>query len=69
MVTDRVFYFCLTCFAVSDSERECHGRRMVCCDPGEPGGDLRRPEMDDHGQLKSRAPRWFLRAVDALLVS
>lgn len=61
-----IFYLCLTCFAVSQTEDECHGQRMIRCDAGRPGDERRKPVLDNRGRMKSRAPRWFLEAVGSL---
>ncbi len=59
-----VFYICPTCFRVSEQREECHGRQMICCDACRPGAvDLRKPEVDQRGALRSRAPRWFRQAT------
>ena len=66
MNADYIFYLCPICFEVSESEREHHGRVMVRCDAGEPGDERRKPVINGGGNLKSRAPRWFLEAVGSL---
>ena len=63
MNTERILYLCLTCFEVSRSEADHHGRRMVCCDVGAPGDERRKPAMDHSGRLKSHAPRWYLQVA------
>ncbi|HEX6386071.1 MAG TPA: hypothetical protein VF177_15480 [Anaerolineae bacterium] len=66
MDTIRVFYLCPTCFAVSETAGRCHNHVKVCCSPGRPGDERRKPLMDADGRLKSRAPRWFLEAIQPL---
>jgi hypothetical protein len=58
-----VFYICLTCFRVCETEQECHEHLMVPCDPGELGVERRKPVSNRYGQYASRAPRWFLEAL------
>ena len=62
----RVFYLCPTCFEVSETAGRCHDHTKVCCSPGRPGDERRKPLMDAAGQLKSPAPRWFLEAIRPL---
>jgi len=63
LITVRLFYLCPTCFAVSASEAEHHGRPMLRCEAGEPGDEQRKPKMDASGRLQTHAPRWFLEAA------
>jgi hypothetical protein len=35
---------------------------MIRCDAGQPGDERRRPVIDERGNIKSHAPRWFLEA-------
>jgi hypothetical protein len=60
MDVDCDFYICPLCFAVSETVRECHGQSMIHCAELEPGDSRLKPLLDDEGELKSRAPRWFL---------
>jgi hypothetical protein len=50
------------------SEREPEGapHTMIRCDTRELTPELRKPLFDEHGRLVTRAPRWFLEAVEAL---
>jgi hypothetical protein len=57
----RRFYICPTCFAVSEHLLECHGHLMVPCNAENP--EDCKPLMDSEGELKTRAPRWFINAV------
>jgi len=66
MEASASFYLCPTCFNISESARECHGRQMIRCDPGTPSDERRKPLTDAEGHLKSHAPRWFLEAVGSL---
>ena len=63
MSADFLFYICPVCFKVCEDEQECHEHQMICCDPGTPGNERRRPMMDASGRVQTRAPRWFLEAV------
>lgn len=66
MNTNAIFYLCPYCFEVSEVEGDHHGHRMIRCDAGEPGDERRKPVIDERGNLKSRAPRWFLEAIGSL---
>lgn len=54
------FYICATCFATDESPRECHGLPMIHCGELKPGDERLKPLTDANGELKGRAPRWFL---------
>jgi len=60
----RRFYICPTCFDVSEHLLECHGHLMVLCNAENP--EDCKPLMDSSGELKTRAPRWFINAVARL---
>lgn len=57
------FYLCPSCFATSETLGDCHGRAMIHFDSREMDLEECKPEMDEEGQLHSRAPRWFLHAI------
>jgi hypothetical protein len=57
------FYLCPTCFTAQSTEDKTHLHIMLCCDPGTSQDQRRRPLIDDHGRVLTRAPRWFLEAV------
>lgn len=60
MDCEREFFLCAKCFHVADVGQEHHRRRMLHYD-GFPAGDAQiRPPQDSAGNLKSRAPRWFV---------
>ena len=59
-----VIYVCPICFRVSDHEEECHEHKMVLCETGFPGDERRKPVIDQFGNLVSRAPRWYLDALN-----
>jgi hypothetical protein len=52
------FYICPICFSASKVRLECHGRRMISCDAENPEDCM--PPMAADGELKARAPRWFI---------
>jgi|GEM_PF-3520281 len=60
---EEIFYLCPTCFEVCLVPREGHPHRMLACRAGELGDERRKPPMDPHGRLLSRAPRWYLEAA------
>lgn len=59
----RSFYICPVCFEVAETQRECHGQMMICCDAGALADEQRKPAVTHDGRLTSRAPRWFTEAV------
>lgn len=69
MNSNRPFYICCTCFRTSETPLECHEHLMVCCGGFVPGDERLKPAMDERGQLKSAAPRWFLEAVRIIHLS
>jgi hypothetical protein len=54
------FYLCPVCFEASEFRSEFHPHPMMRYQVGEPGDERRKPATDEHGTLKTRAPRWFL---------
>jgi hypothetical protein len=64
MDPDSVIYICPICFRVCESESVCHEHIMVICDTGNPGDKRRKPLTDRFGNLASRAPLWYLEALD-----
>ena len=55
------FYICPVCFQTAESPRPCHKQMMLHCSNLSPGDRLLKPDRDADGNLKSRAPRWFIR--------
>lgn len=58
------FYICPTCFAAAREPIECHGHMMIPCN-AESIEDCR-PLIAANGELRSRAPRWFLQSIAKL---
>lgn len=54
------FYICIICFKTAETPQLCHEHRMIHCAQMPPGDRRLKPLCDDQGNLKSRAPRWFL---------
>jgi hypothetical protein len=63
MNRDCSFYICPTCFATSETSNECHNHRMIHCRSLQPGDIRLKPLLDKDGELKTRAPRWFLESL------
>ena len=57
------FYICPYCFQICEHDSRCHNHPMVLCTPGRWGAAARMPLTNPRGELKSRAPRWYLEAV------
>ena len=51
-------YICPICFSASQVQLECHGHRMITCSAENP--EDCKPPMTADGELKARAPRWFI---------
>jgi hypothetical protein len=56
------FYLCPICFETAEMRKLCHDRLMVCYDGRCQTDEARKPLQDGQGDLRSQAPRWFLRA-------
>ena len=52
------FYICPTCFSTSGLPAICHDQPMIACRPADL--DDCRPLQDAEGNLKTRAPKWFV---------
>lgn len=63
MRIDCEFYICPVCFTIRETPGEHHGHEMIHCQQLPIGDDRLKPIRDMEGDLKSRAPRWFLEAV------
>jgi hypothetical protein len=63
MRKDCEFYICPICFKTSDEPGTHHEHEMIFCKSLPLGDDQLKPIRDLRGDLKSRAPRWFLEAV------
>ena len=55
------FYICPVCFKAAAERLECHGHLMIPCNAEKP--EDCKPLMDDEGNLKTRAPRWFVSTI------
>lgn len=66
MNKDCNFYICPTCFRVSEEPAACHEQTMLHCSNLQPGDPRLKPLMDDTGDLKNRAPRWFVENLKAM---
>jgi hypothetical protein len=55
-------FLCPNCFMPGEKEGPCTqcGTQVLKCRPGDPDDPCRRPLMDDHGRVRSRAPLWWL---------
>lgn len=60
-VRRKRFYICPICFSASLVRLECHGHRMIICNAENP--EDCKPPMTADGELKARAPRWFIRST------
>lgn len=63
-----VFYMCRRCFEAADVPSpcpRCGGERAVCR-PGALDDPARRPPVTPGGEIRNRAPLWWLRASAAV---
>jgi hypothetical protein len=63
MLGEGQFYICPVCFDVSREAGSHHGRPMIHCQELPEGHEMLQPAFFLDGNLKSRAPRWFLRSI------
>lgn len=56
----RIIYICQECFTMREEPRKCCGLEMIRIDAGAPGDPRSKPLMDEHGNLKTRAPVWWV---------
>ena len=62
------FYMCPKCMEPALSPTpcpKCGGERVTCC-PGELNDPCRKPLMAPTGEIRSRAPLWWLHAIGGL---
>ena len=63
MAAEHIIYIS-TCFRICESKDvDCEHPGWITCDVGEEGDERRKPITDEHGNLLSRAPRWFLEGL------
>jgi hypothetical protein len=61
--SDPEVYLCPVHLVPTDQPGTCVqcGRPLVGCQPGDADDPCRRPIMDTHGRILTRAPLWWLR--------
>ena len=64
----RIFYMCPKCMEPALEQTSCPtcGGERITCRPGEVDDPCRKPLMLPTGQVRSRAPIWWLVAIGAL---
>lgn len=62
------FYMCPKCFEAADDPTPCPrcGGKRATCRPGATDNPIRKPLIAATGELKSRAPVWWLKAFGTL---
>lgn len=60
MSEHRIIYICQDCFTIAEEPRKCCDHDMARIDAGAPGDERSKPLMDEHGNLKTRAPVWWV---------
>ncbi len=68
--TSTIVYLCPHCLHSEEAAGECShcGTQVVVCEVGGPDDSSRRPLMDREGNVRTRAPRWWLRTRVAQLM-
>lgn len=56
----RIIYICPECFMIAEDPRNCCEHEMTRIDAGAPGDERSKPLMDEQGELKTRAPVWWV---------
>jgi hypothetical protein len=61
--SEAQLYLCPRCFLAGEDPGPCPacGAERLTCRPGRPDDPCRKPLIDRSGQIRSRAPRWWLR--------
>lgn len=61
-ILDSVVYLCPNCLLPAGEPGECPecGHTRLGCRPGDPDDPCRRPLIDAQGNVRSRAPLWWL---------
>ena len=69
MESTQTIYLCPRCLAASAQPGVCDrcGEERLGCRPGEADDPCRRPLMDARGQVRTRAPLWWVRKTMARL--
>lgn len=64
----KIFYMCPKCMEPAEEPTPCPncGGERIPCRPGDPDDPCRKPMMSSSGEIRSRAPVWWLRAIGAL---
>lgn len=62
MGEELVIYVCKRCTTSAGEGGTCVycGGQRVACHPGDDGDPARRPLIDEHGNVLTRAPIWWL---------
>lgn len=60
--SDAEFFLCPKCFTVGRKSGPCPncGASVLHCKPGDPDDPCRKPLMDARGEVRTRAPLWWL---------
>lgn len=59
-----IFYLCPKCFELREGDAETHPHGMMRFDASQWTEEERRPLFDEYGKLLTRAPAWFLHALE-----
>lgn len=60
MAEQRIIYICPECFTMAEDPQAGCEHKMLRVDAGDPGDQRSKPLMDAEGNLKTRAPVWWV---------
>lgn len=63
-------YLCARCLLAGDAPGPCPrcGQERLTCRPGDPDDPCRKPLIDSAGEVRTRAPLWWLKNTVAPLI-
>ena len=64
MANPQIFYLCPKCFKLTEDDEEGHRHGLMRFDAKKLSEEQRKPLFDENGRLVTRAPIWFLDAVE-----
>lgn len=64
MSRNMIFFLCPKCFTLREGDSEPHHHGMIRVDASKLTEEQRKPLFDEEGKLVSRAPKWFLKALE-----
>ena len=64
----KIYYICPKCLDMTQAppDHKGHEGRLIAVSPGPWDDERRKPPLDAHGHVMTRAPRWYLEAIGIL---